>query len=127
MLPVASYNLPSRAAQRLVNVYPQPIPSKSGIELVGAPGITSYVTLTGGGRGLHVMRGRLYAVAGTTLYDVSTGVGVGLGTVPGSSILSLADNGTQLVTDNGYLYSGTVAAITDPDKVPWEAVDFCDG
>lgn len=128
MIPVASYNLPSRASQRLVNVYPQPIPGKSGIELVGAPGITRHVTLIGGGRGLHVMRGKLYAVAGTSLYDVTSGVAVGLGTVPGSSVLSLADNGTQLVTDTGYYSDGsTVAQITDADLVPLEAVDFCDG
>ena len=126
MLPVASYNLPSRASQRLINVYPQPIPGRTGIELVGAPGITTYRSLSGGGRGLHVMRGVLYAVAGESMFRVSDGAPVG--TVPGSDVLSLADNGTQLVTDNGYLFDGsTVTAIADEDKVPWEAVDFCDG
>jgi hypothetical protein len=129
MLPLASYNLPSRAPQRLVNVWPQKVPAKDGVELVSVPGTVTAVALTGVGRGLHVMGGQLYAVAGETLYLVSaTGTATALGTVPGTERLWITDNGLELVTSTAHVWNGTrVAAIADPDRPAWGAIDSIDG
>lgn len=129
-LPVASYAQPSRSPQRLVNVYAQASTgSKGPVELIGAPGIAPFATLTGVGRGLFVMRGTLYAVAGQTLYKIDeTGSPTTLGALPGSEKLQFAGNGVQIVFSNKYLYSNsTVAAITDPDLPALSAIDYIDG
>jgi hypothetical protein len=124
-LPTATYNLPSRNPARLINCYAQQSVGKTPVEVVGTPGIATVTALAGGGRGFAIHDGKLYAVAGTTLYEALTGNGVG--TIPGSGKLTFASNASELVTDNGYLFNGSsVSAITDPDKVPWAAVDFCD-
>lgn len=128
MLPLASYNLPSRVQQRLVNCYVQQVPGQAPVELVGRPGIVPAVALEAGGRGLHVMAGELYAVSGNTLYRIDRLLGVhAVGDVLGAETLMFADHATELVTDNGYIYSGgTVGPITDPDFPVPAAVDFCD-
>lgn len=129
-LPVASYAQPSRSPQRLVNVYAQTSTgSKGPVELVGAPGIAPFSSVSGTGRGLFVMRGTLYAVAGTTLYKIDeTGSETALGTLPGNTTLQFAGNGVQIVTSNKYIYAnGTVSAITDPDLPALSAIDYVDG
>ena len=106
---------------RLVNVMSEP--SDRGPRLVRAPGVRSWRTFGNGPvRGLHVMNGGLYVVSGESLYDAA---GSELGEIPGTGLVSIADNGTSLVVaagGNGYSYSGTVAAISDPDFPG--AVDF---
>jgi hypothetical protein len=124
-LPTASYNLPSRNASRLVNCWAQAANGKGEIEVVGVPGIATSSALEGAGRGLLVSGGRLYAVAGTTLYDALTGAV--MGTIPGNGRLMFAAAVDGFVTDNGYAYTGAVEQITDEDKVPWSAVGFADG
>jgi len=124
-LPTASYNLPSRNASRLVNCWAQAANGKGEIEVVGVPGIATSSALEGAGRGLVVSDGRLYAVAGETLYDAVTGSAKG--TIPGNGRLMFAAAVGGFVTDNGYYYNGTVTQITDEDKVPWSSVGFLDG
>jgi hypothetical protein len=123
-LPVASYSQPSRNTQRLINVYPQP-----PVHLLGAPGIASFCPLSGEGRGLFVMRGVLYAVAGENLYKIdSAGSEILLGSLPGAGKLTFAGNGTEIVFSNRYLYSGgSVAPIADPDLPPVSTLDYVDG
>jgi len=128
-LPVHSYNEPSSAPSRLVNVYAeQAIAGKQPVRLLGAPGIVPWCSLGGGGRGLYVMRGILYAVSGTTLYKIDdTGSQTPLGTLPGSGRLMFAGNGTEIMFSNRYLFSnGTVSQITDPDLPAISAVDMVD-
>jgi hypothetical protein len=122
-LPVASYNLPSRNAQRLVNCYAQASTGKVPVEIVGTPGAVTYRALEAPGRGLAVQGGILYAVAGNTLYRVSDGLEIG--TIPGNKTLTFAPGVTQLVTDNGYVFAGTVSAIADFPNL--SAIDFVDG
>jgi hypothetical protein len=122
-LPVASYSQPSRNAQRLVNCYAQASTGKVPVEIVGTPGAVVHRALEAPGRGLAVQGGVLYAVAGNTLYRVSDGLEIG--TIPGNGTLTFAPGVTQLVTDNGYVYSGTVSAIADFPNL--SAIDFVDG
>jgi hypothetical protein len=125
MLPVASYNLPSRNSGRLLNCWAQASTGKTPVEVVGFPGVASVRSLGAPGRGLVVSGDRVYALAGNTLYDVVTGAAEG--TVPGGGTLMFAPVVGGFVTDNGYLFTGSVTAITDVDKVPWSAVGFVDG
>lgn len=125
-LPVASYALPGRNPSRLVNCFAQQSTGKTPFEIVGCPGTVLVNAFPGPGRGLYPMRGTLYAVAGSTLYNALTGAT--LGTIPGAARLTFAGNGLQLMTDNGYVLSNdTVATISDPDLPPLASVDFCDG
>jgi hypothetical protein len=129
-LPVHSYNQPSRAPARLVNCYAQQTVGKAPVELVGAPGIESFATLGAGpGRGLFVMRGVLYAVSGTNLYTIDEVGSESLrGTLPGSTKLTFAGNGVEIVFSNKYIWSGgTVSAITDPDLPAVSTIDYVDG
>ena len=123
-LPTHSYTLASLPASsgKLVNVYPEARPqdAKGQVRLKRVPGIAAWSTLAATGRGIHVMAGVLYAVAGTTLYSVaSNGATTNLGTISGTAPVWMADNGTQLVigTDGGdwYVYDGSLAAIADAD------------
>jgi hypothetical protein len=123
-LPVASYSQPSRNASRLVNCLAQ-VAGKAPAEIVATPGAAVHSALGGAGRGFAVLQGILYAVCGETLYRVSDGSSVG--TIPGSGTLTFSAGVSQLVTDTGYLFSGTTSLITDEDKVPWSVVDFVDG
>jgi hypothetical protein len=123
-LPVASYSQPSRNASRLVNCLAQ-VAGKAPAEIVATPGAAVHSALGGAGRGFAVLQGILYAVCGETLYRVADGSAVG--TIPGAGTLTFSAGVSQLVTDTGYLFSGTTSLITDEDKVPWSVVDFVDG
>ncbi len=111
------------SAQECVNWYPN-IPQVEGAlsnaTLFGSPGIGEMLT-TGDidhiNRGGHVKDGIPYELNGTTLYRIDNSFDidgnevfneVSLGTVPGSGLVSMADNGTQLMVlvpgGNGYIY-----------------------
>jgi hypothetical protein len=123
-LPVASYNQPGRNAARLVNCYAQPSTGKAPVEIVGTPGAVAVRALEAPGRGLVVQGGKLYAVAGDTLYDD----GVAVGTVGGSETLTFAAGVSQLVMDTGYVFqSGAVSPIADADVPAMAACDYVDG
>lgn len=124
------------SVQQLINLYPELAPQgeKTPVVLIGTPGQSLLGTIDAGAcRGAHVMNEQLFVVAGTTVYLVSAGgVGTALGTIPGSGLVSMADNGSQLMIVNnsnaGYIVSGgTVTQITDPDFPGAGTVCFIDG
>ncbi len=122
MLPLHSYRVETASSARLVNCYAEKAPegAKGPIILRRAPGITPFAACgSGPGRGLHVMTGALYAVSGPQLYRMSSaGIATALGTIIGSSPISLADNGRQLsviAEGSGYIFEGGLAEITDVD------------
>jgi hypothetical protein len=85
------------SAQDALNVIPKMAEqggTRTVSELLDAPGLRPYVWLginaadtftpAGPGRGMRVVDGRLYVVAGTQLWQVTpTGVSIPLGTIPG--------------------------------------------
>lgn len=125
-LPTSSYGLPSRNASRLLNCFAVASTVKGPVEIQGTPGVVSYRVLDGVGRGMAVQGSNLYALVGTTLYNVGTGATVG--TIPGSGTVMFAPGVTQMVTDTGHILSGsTVSAITDADRPTFSSVGFIDG
>ena len=124
------------SAQRVVNFYAEKEPqdAKSPIAMFGAPGLTQFADVGQAPvRGMHVMAGILYVVAGGTLFSVSrTGNPVTLGVgILGSSVVSMADNGFQLIIVNGiagYLYSTVAGFVTinSPNFFPSDTVTFFD-
>lgn len=121
------------SAQRMVNCYLEPAPphAKTFAAVIGSYGVANYGVIgTGAHRGSRVIRGKLYAVYGTTLYRVNEGgSGTALGTVPGSARCFIAGDETNIlivdpVTTDGYYYDGsTVQQVTDPD---WPGAIWCD-
>jgi len=135
------YVLPSLpiANQECINWIPvlSEFPSLSQRQLLGSAGI-QLITDTGGGvadvnRGFHVKNNIPYFVNGTLFYrldrsvspeGVETFTSTPLGTVSGSTRVSMADNGTQLMIlvpgGSGYIYDeddigSEFQEITDPD------------
>lgn len=112
--------------QECVNWYaniPQTPGALSQESLYGCPGISQALT-TGAvnqiNRGAHVKNSKPYFVNGTNLYRVDKSVdgdgltvftSVLLGTIPGTTRVSMADNGTQLMVlvpgGNGYIIDET--------------------
>lgn len=108
----ASIALPL-SAQRCVNAYAErePQDAKSPIAVFGCPGIINFASCGSGPiRGMWVMGGLLYVVSGATLYSVtsagaSTAIG---GSVSGTNVVAMSDNGSQLLIVNGtfgYIYA----------------------
>lgn len=126
--------------QELQNLYVN-INEKGGLakeSLFGTPGSEQLATAGNElfvNRGAHVMNKIAYFVNGTSLYRLTrtiSGAGVesfaldSLGTIPGSSRVSMADNGTQLIVvvagspSTGYIWvqdTTTFTIITDADFV----------
>ncbi len=110
-------------SQTTVNLYPEFDPDSRGKgTLYGIPGLSEFAdTGSLGCRGACVMAGVPYFVYGTTLYQVtSLGVAGALGTISGTSMVSMATNGQQLLIVNGsqgYVYTTGLGLvlITDPD------------
>lgn len=81
--------------------------ARSQFMLRQAPGLRPLTQIgTGPIRGLHTVEGRLYAVSGTQLYEVTNSyVGIPRGTIPGVGRVSMAHNqrgtGNELAVDNG--------------------------
>lgn len=125
------------SAQRCVNYYAaaQPKDAKSEVAVFASPGIVDFATCGAGPvRGMHEMGGLVYAVAGGALYSVTaTGVAAPVGgTIGGSGIVSMDDNGEELCIVNGergYIYS--VAAgfrlISDADFHAARTVTYING
>lgn len=111
--------------------------SKSPAMLVGTPGKRLWATLPGGNiRGmLRYDENTAFVACGGTVYRVSrTGTFTVVGTIDaGTSVVSMASNGIKvmLVTGpNGYIINpvtSTLSAITDPDFVGADTVQFLDG
>jgi hypothetical protein len=119
------------AAQECTNWYPNIVQGVglSQETLFGTEGIVQLATsgvLDNVNRGSHEMAGKPYFVNGERLYrlDESNGVYtlVFIGDIAGTTRVSMADNGTQLMVlvpnGNGYIYNhvtDTFAQITDSD------------
>lgn len=124
------------SAQRAVNCYAeaQPKDAKTPVAVLGCPGVVLWATCGAGPvRGQHDMGGVHYVVSGQRLYTVSTtGVATDIGgNISGTGVVSMDNNGTQLVITNGvsgYLYSLTLGftLITDADFNASETVTFLD-
>jgi hypothetical protein len=89
------------SAQRLLNLYMEekPVEGKVRFALHGTPGLRLWTSIgTGGVRGMHAMGENLFVVVGSELYvlDVFKAFTL-LGTISGSSLVSMASNGTQVV------------------------------
>lgn len=94
------------SAQRMVNAFIeiQPQGTKSQVPIFAAPGLAQFTVLpTSPIRGLWNFRGDLYVVAGDSVYRVNSAGGYKLlGTgISGSGVVSMSDNGTQLIIVNG--------------------------
>jgi hypothetical protein len=129
------------AAQECTNWIPK-VPETQALtrfQLKRTPGIELFTTAgTYSCRGQHVMGGIAYTVNGQTLYRINeAGTVTSIGTITGTSRVSMADNGTQLCIvvpgSTAYIYtvSGGLAAITDSDFTttlgPSQQVVFKDG
>jgi hypothetical protein len=134
-LPIHSYKIDTQSSARLVNTFAEATPqgAKGPVTLRRAPGILPFTTCgSGPGRGLHVMKGALYAVSGAQLYRVGSAADVtALGAIAGITPVSMADNGTQLAiiaSGLGYVFASGLASITDPDFTSRHAgpCDFLD-
>lgn len=94
------------SAQRVVNAFmeKQPQGAKDQTPVFGAPGLTKWLTLpTGPVRGVWNFNGQLYAVGGPVLYRITSAGGykvLGSG-ISGTGVVSMSDNGTQLMVVNG--------------------------
>jgi len=127
------------SAQRALNLYAerQPQDAKSPVTVHGVPGITTFATLGEGPiRGFRKLGGILYVVSGPWLYSVTnaaipvvTRLG---GQILGSGVVSMADNGDQLMIvngSNGYVYDTTAGfrIVTDADFTAANTTTFLDG
>lgn len=124
------------SAQRCINwfpVLPQTANAGSPINLFHTPGQLSFTTLGGINRGQHEMGEINFAVNSNTLFQVNENKSkVSIGTIEGSGIVSMADNGTKLVIvvpgGKSYVYDGTdLVEITDIDFRTSDTVSFKDG
>jgi hypothetical protein len=124
------------SAQRCVNFYAeaQPRGAKSPVAVFGCPGIETFATLgTGPVRGMRVFDNVLHVLSGGTFYRVDedkTVTALG-GTIAGTDIVSIDDNGTDIAIvngSNGFLYNATLGfrLITDPDFQAANTVSFID-
>lgn len=96
--------------------------------LMAAPGLLEWADVgTGPVRGAHVMAGTLYVVSGTSLYSVSSaGAETLIGTIAGSGLVHMADNGAQLciaAAGVGYILSaGSLTTLAD-HGISWSVSD----
>lgn len=148
-IPFASQSYRSESlplsAQRCVNLYPEIMPgnAKVLVALFGTPGLKLHATLGNGPiRGMIRMdcgcapgAGRLYVVSGTSLFRLdSNGDNINMGTIPGTGLVRMATNGTQIAILAGAasddLYIATVSTLTqvsDTDFPGATSVAFIDG
>ncbi|MCK4791625.1 MAG: hypothetical protein KAV87_48280 [Desulfobacteraceae bacterium] len=105
----------------------------SRFPVYGNPGLSLFATIgTSAGRGVEVFQNTLYAVAGPTLYSVSsTGLVTEIGDVGGtSSPVSMTNDGFNLVivsSGAGFVWDGTTfAEITDVDYETSSKTTFAD-
>jgi len=126
-------------AQQSINLFPvldRNEESKSVVAMYNTPGLVEFSD-TGTSaivRSIHVMRDKLYAVVGNTVYEVTTeGVATSLGVITTSTgHVGMATNGTQLLivdgTDSGHLVVGGVLVdIADTDFPAATDCIFFDG
>lgn len=148
-IPFASQSYRSESlplsAQRCVNFYAEIMPgnAKVPVALFGTPGLKPHAEIGNGPiRGLIRMdsseqpgSGYLFVVSGTSLFRLSSnGDNINMGTIPGTAIVQMATNGTQIAilagTESTDLYIATVSTltqVTDTDYPGATSVVFLDG
>lgn len=120
-------------AQELINLFPEinPPSSKDGIVTYPTPGFALFVEVgTGPIRGMLEFNGDLYAVSGTAFFKIDPfGTTTNLGTLAGTSRVSMARNDLEIIIVNGeqgYTYSvaNGYAQITDTDFIKADVVGY---
>lgn len=119
-------------AERLVNCYAEEGGGRTDVQVISVPGMRVFSTLpSGSGRGLFVHNNELYAVAGSGLYRIDeTGVNTLIGNIAGTGICTFASSGDEMAIaadGTGYIYTTTLAQITDVDFNGADSVDYLDG
>lgn len=124
------YDLPK---VRLINMFSESSPvARQGVVLLPRPALKSYANLGSGPiRGIFqnngALGGALFVVSGSTLYRD----GVAIGSIPGTSRVSMASSASQLLIANGtalYLTTGTsVTAVAFPDGAGVSSVAYING
>lgn len=134
------------SAQRTLNWLPETAEvdgTRTPVKFAQPPGLRVLVDLGTGSpiRGLHNVEGKLFAVSGTDLFEISTAyAATDRGNIPGVARVSMAHNkqggaaaANELVIANGlsgYVYntaSATLAQITDDAFQGANTVDYVDG
>lgn len=127
------------SAQRLINLFPerQPETAKAPMILLPTPGLREFATLNASPvRGLHVMGGALYVVAGASIFLVPTaGTPQLLGSIDLGGPVSMDSDGDKLCivvpeTQSGWVVdrsAGTLTRITDADFAGASSVTVLDG
>lgn len=132
----STYEFAPVSNQLSINVEPIAMEAigQTRFRLVQTPGQDAFASVSGAARGGVMMGGVAYVVHGQSLYSVSSvGTATSLGTVVGSGLVSMANNGRYVVVVNGqegYYYdtnTSTFAQITDPDFRPADTVEYLDG
>lgn len=125
------------SCERSVNFYAEKEPpdAKTPIAVFPSPGILAWLTLgTGPIRGFNVMNNVLYVVSGQQLFSVTGTKQVTLlgGGINGSAVVSLSNNGIQVIVVNGvggWVWNADTLVyqqITDPNFFPANTVTFFD-
>ena len=132
-----SYYLRDRktAVQRSVNLYPMLVEDTGRLVLESCPGLSLVADLGADVRGMRNADGRLFVVAGSTLYEISTaGVATSIGTLPSSSgYVSMVNGEGQLAIVDGVnlcvltLASNTLVQVTTPGWLGSKLVDVLNG
>jgi len=123
-----SYFLSDRkaAVQRSVNCYPRRLEGSTYM-MQSAPGQVQVADLGAAGRNSRNVGGRLFTVAGNTLYENNGGTYTSRGTLASSSgYVGMADNKTQLaIVDGATLYIFTLATnvLTTVVSAGWRGSD----
>jgi hypothetical protein len=125
------------ADSRMVNLYPEIVPEagKEPAYLLRCPGLR-FLTSVGSGpvRGMWTFGNYAYVVSGEALFKLDSNFNSEfIGTVVGTTMVNMSDNGIQLfiaADANGYIYNANTdvfAEITDPDFYGAVGVGFIDG
>lgn len=134
-----SYMLADRksAVQRAVNLYLREVEGlgeDKQLVLDSAPGLVQHLDLGATIRGVYATDTRLFAVAGSTLYELTSGTALNVGTlVTNSGHVAMRHGRDQLVIVDGWqgyvfnLPASSFAQITDADWRGSEWVEELDG
>ena len=137
-LPIGTYKYadPSVSSRRLLNCTAETVPGgKSPVVVKRMPGIDNFVVAGSMIRGGHKFKGDLYVVSAQSFFKITKfGIVTNIGTVIGTSRVSIADNGVSMVIvskPHGFTSDGvTVIQIVDSffvDNGGASKVDFIDG
>lgn len=120
------------SGSKLVNCFAEKAEGdqRDDFAVMAIPGLTQFASLGSSPiRGSHTIGDTLYAVMGSSLYSVaSDGTGSLLGTVSGSDLCRMADNGTELaIASGGTGYVLSAGIISTPLSFSPSDVAYVDG